>query len=116
MVNGEKIRQIRKSLGMSQEALANQIGVSKVTICWYENNERTPTLDNFLKLADILNITLDELTGREINVVAQGEDYSVKLPKQDIAIISELKNHKELYKKLYNDPVRTLELIDRRMK
>ena len=116
MLNGEKLRETRKALGMSQEILAKKIGVSKVAICWYESGDRTPTLDNFLKLADVLGLPLDELAGREVKVVSEGDDYAIKLPKQDILIIKELKKRKELYKSLYNDPERTVELIDRRMK
>ena len=116
-VNGLKIKETRKKLGLSQEKLANKIGVSKVTICWYENGDRVPSLENFLKLSDELNLSLDELTGREVNVVAEDEtEYSVKMPKRDIEIISEIKNKKDLYKKLYNDPKRTIELIERKLK
>ena len=53
-INSLIIKERRKALGMSQEALANKLGVSKVAICWYETGERTPTMENFLKLADIL--------------------------------------------------------------
>ncbi len=116
-VSGEKIYEARKSLGLSQEALAKRIGVSKVTVCWYESGDRTPTLENFLKLADELNLTLDELVGREISVISSGEEpYITKIAKKDLEIINEFKAKKSLYKKLYNDPKRTVELIDRRMK
>ncbi len=102
---------------MSQEVLANKLGVSKVAVCWYETGARTPTMENFLKLADILDLSLDELTGREISVVASEDDeYSVKLPKRDLEILSELKKYNKLYKNLYSDPERTAKLIDRRMK
>ena len=116
-VNGLKIKEARKKLGFSQEKLANKIGVSKVTICWYENGDRVPSLDNFLKLSDVLNLSLDELVGREVSVVAEDEaSYSVKMPKRDIEIISEIRGKKELYKKLYSDPKRTIELIERKLK
>jgi len=102
-INSLIIKERRKALGMSQEVLANKLGVSKVAICWYETGER--------------NLSLDELTGREINVVAENEEeYKVKLPKRDLEIIGEIKKYKNLYKTLYNDPVRTTKLIDKRMK
>ena len=116
-VNGNKIREARKALRMSQEALANEIGVSKVTICWYESGERTPGLKHFLKLADVLNLSLDELIGREVSIIAEDEkDYTVKLSRKDIEIINEIKNVKALYKKLYDDPKRTVQLIERKLK
>lgn len=47
---GQRIKEARLSKGLSQEQLGNLIGVSKVTICWYESNTRTPSLENFEKL------------------------------------------------------------------
>lgn len=116
-VDGNRIREARKNLGLSQQAVADKIGVSKVTICWYESGERTPSLEKFLKLAEALNLSLDELVGQEINVVAEDEtDYHIKLNKKDIEIITILKEKSEIYKKLYTDPKRTIELIERKLK
>ena len=63
-IDTQLIKQARKSKGMSQDQLANKIGVSKVAICWYENGDRTPTLQHFLELADILDLSLDALAGK----------------------------------------------------
>lgn len=116
-INSLIVKERRKALGMSQEALAKKLGISKVAICWYETGERTPTMENFLKLADVLDLSLDELTGREVSVVAEDEEeYSVRLPKKDLEILSEIKKYKNLYKNLYNDPARTTKIIDKRMK
>lgn len=117
IISGEKIREARKNLGLSQEALAKKLGVSKVTICWYENGDRVPSLENFLKLSEILKLTPYEITGKEIDAVAaDSENYTVKLAKKDLEIISEIKEKKSLYKKLYEDPKRTVELIERKLK
>ena len=111
------MKEARKTLGMSQGDLAKQLGVSKVAICWYENGDRTPSLEHFLKLADLLHLSLNELSGKEVTVVAEEEqEYVVRLPKRDLQIISEIKNYKKLYKSLYADPERTVKLIDKRMK
>lgn len=116
-INGERLKERRKELGLSQDALAKKLKISKVAICWYELGERTPTLNNFIKLADELDLSLDELLGREINVVAQNEEnYKTKMAKKDIEIISEIKKKKDLYSKLYENPKRTVELIERKIK
>ena len=48
---------------------------------------------------------------------ADSADKTLRVEQQkDIEIINELKTKKSLYKKLYDDPKRTVELIDRRMK
>ncbi len=116
-INSQALKQARKEMGLSQEQLAKKLGVSKVAVCWYENGDRTPTLEHFVELANILNLSLDELSGREVTVVSEdNEDYVVKLPKRDLEIISEMKKYKKLYKNLYSDPERTIKLIDKRMK
>ena len=116
-INGFKIREARKALGMSQDALAEKLGVSKVTICWYETGERTPSLKHLLKLTEILNITLDEIVGKEVSVVSEeDEKYVVKMSQKDIKILNEIKERKKFYKKLYRNPKKTLDLIIEKMK
>lgn len=113
---GQRIKEARTLKGLSQEALGDLIGVSKATISWYENNKRTPTLENFEKLIDVLNLNADYLLGKEISVIADNQNYGVRMSKNDLEILSELKKHKDVYTKLYADPKRTSELIARKLK
>ncbi len=116
-INGEVLKAARKRKHYTQDELADKIGVSKVTICWYENGERTPTYDNLIKLCDVLGISLNEISGRDVDIVSDsGASYGIKLAKQDIRIIKEIKDRPKLYKQLYRDPVRTVELICRKLK
>ncbi len=59
MENTIRIR--RKNLGLSQEELAKQCGVSRQTINAIENNKYDPTLSLAFALAKQLQITVDEL-------------------------------------------------------
>lgn len=61
----ENIKFYRKSLGLTQENLANLLNGKKSLISNYENGHSTPDIFVLIKLADIFNITLDELVGRE---------------------------------------------------
>ena len=116
-IDVQRVKNARKELGLSQGDLAKKLGISKVAICWYENGDRVPTLEHFYELADILNLSLDELSGRQVNIVCEDEEeYSVKIPKKDLEILNEIKKHKKLYKNLYNDTDRMVKLIDKRMK
>ena len=93
------------------------LGVSKVSVCGYETGTRIPTLENFLQLIEILDLTPDYILGREIDVIAEdSEPYTVKLSKQDIEIINEFKKYNELYNMLIKDSKRTVELISRKLK
>ena len=56
-----QIRALRKSLGLSQEALAKACGVSRQTINAIENNKYDPTLSLAFRLAQVLGTTVDLL-------------------------------------------------------
>ena len=56
-----KIKEMRKKMGITQERLADQCGVVRQTINCIENNKYDPTLALAFKMADILNVKVDEL-------------------------------------------------------
>lgn len=56
-----RIREIRKGKGLSQEQLAKQCGVSRQTINAIENNKYDPTLGLAFDLAEALDTTVDGL-------------------------------------------------------
>lgn len=56
-----RIRTLRKSLGLSQEELAKRCGVSRQTINAIENNKYAPTLSLAFHLARELESTVDAL-------------------------------------------------------
>ncbi|WDV46927.1 helix-turn-helix transcriptional regulator [Clostridiaceae bacterium M8S5] len=62
MVNnlGDRIVTLRKELNMSQETLAEKIGVSRQAVSKWERGEATPDIYNITTLADIFELTIDE--------------------------------------------------------
>jgi len=58
---GQRIRQIRESLGMSQQSLAEKLGVSRPSISLIENGERKVYAEELEKLAAIFNLSVDVL-------------------------------------------------------
>lgn len=56
-----KIKALRKKLGITQEQLAKQCGVARQTINCIENDKYDPTLELAFKLSKILKIKVDEL-------------------------------------------------------
>lgn len=116
MIIGERLREARKNKNMSQQQLGDLLGVSKVSICGYENGIRIPTIENFVQLLDILDLSADYLLGRDVAVVSEDEEeYNIKMSKDDINIVKELKNNPVLHSKLRVDPKRTIELINRKL-
>lgn len=116
MVIGERVKQARIRKNYTQEELGDIIGVSKVSICGYETGNRTPTMAMFLKLSDALDVTVDYLLGKDLKAVCdKDEDYVVMIAKEDLEIIKEIKEYKNLYNKLCSDPKRIVKLINRKM-
>lgn len=60
-----KLRDYRKKHFMSQEILAEKVGIRNSTISDYEAGRYLPSLKTAIKIADVLKISLDELAGRE---------------------------------------------------
>lgn len=56
-----KIKELRKSLKIRQEDLANELNVTRQTINAIENEKYNPTLELAMKLAKFLNTTVDNL-------------------------------------------------------
>lgn len=63
---GTRLQALRKQRGLSQEALADRLGVSRQAIGKWESGGALPSIDNLLELAAILETTVDYLlTGAE---------------------------------------------------
>lgn len=58
---GEKIALRRRTAGLSQEALATQLGVSRQAVSRWETGESLPDTEKVLQLCRILHISADEL-------------------------------------------------------
>lgn len=62
---GERIKHHRKELGLTQEQLAERIGVSAQAVSKWENNLSCPDISILPDLADMFGITTDELLGKQ---------------------------------------------------
>ena len=61
MTLGQKITNLRKARGMTQEELSESIGVTRQTISKWELDASTPDLDYLCKLCDLFGVTADDL-------------------------------------------------------
>ncbi len=61
---GQKLKEIRKNEGLSQEQLAEKIGVSRQAITKWETGKGMPDIENMMILAEIFKTTLDELVSQ----------------------------------------------------
>jgi putative transcriptional regulator len=56
-----KIRTLRKELGLRQEDVADRLGVTRQTIIAIENDKYNPTLELAMKLARLFNTPVEEI-------------------------------------------------------
>lgn len=61
----ERLRQARIKRGYTQQQIADKMGITNSTYCGYETGKRQPDVAKIKQLANILNVSGDELLGTE---------------------------------------------------
>lgn len=97
---GDRIKEVRESMRMTQDELADKAGLSKGFVSDVENNKRGISAENLLRIADALGATLDYL--------AKGETQTSQRRKP-IEIPPELSTAAEQLNLTYSQ---TLELLE----
>ena len=113
----KRLKELRKKNGFTQQQLGSMVGVTKVSICCYENGTRTPTLDTLVDLANCLSVDLPYFLGAEYFAVAEDDSKcTINLAKDEIELIRELRMHTKLYEKFLEDPKRTMDYFEKKMR
>lgn len=82
----QRLVDCRKAAGLSQEALAAQLGVSRQAVSKWERSESSPDTDNLIALAALYGVSLDELLyGEAANNADDLEDGSASTETTDVA-------------------------------
>ncbi len=61
---GKKLKTIRKRYNLTQEGVADELGIARSTYSSYENDKRNPDYKMLIKLADYFNVSVDYLLDR----------------------------------------------------
>ncbi|NLC77487.1 MAG: helix-turn-helix transcriptional regulator [Clostridia bacterium] len=61
---GQRLKRLRMQKGMTQEQLAEVIGISRSALSMYELNQREPDLSTLIAIADYFSVSTDYLLGR----------------------------------------------------
>ena len=89
----EKIFELRKANNMSQEQLAEKVGVSRQSISKWESGESIPEMERIVELSMVFDVTtdylmkpseVDELAARTKRLEVQQEDLRLKLQKEHL--------------------------------
>ena len=62
---GARIRLLRLEKNMTQRQLAAKIGVDRTSLSSYEHSKRTPDIFIPCRMADVFEVSLDDLVGRK---------------------------------------------------
>lgn len=87
MTLGQRIQELRKNLGLSQEELGEKMGVSRQAISKWEGDQTIPELDKLIALSKLFGLTVGQLLGVERPVPAPPA-APAKTPKRTKAILA----------------------------
>ena len=74
----DRIQYLRKVRGISQEGLADQLGVSRQAVSKWESEQSMPDLDKIISMSDYFEVTTDYLLKGIEPVVQKEEEQSIK--------------------------------------
>jgi len=80
---GKRIANWRKQLGLTQDALAEKLGVTAQAVSKWENDQSCPDISMLPKLAKVFGITTDELLGIEQKTVYEAQVVDPEEPEPD---------------------------------
>lgn len=84
MTFAEKLKSIRKQAGMSQEKLAEKLGVSRQAVTKWETNAGIPDIENIMAISALFDISIDELLSNEKGTKQPSEYLFESITEYDI--------------------------------
>lgn len=84
---GDRIRARRSAIGLTQEKLAAQCGVSRAAVAQWEAGVTRPSLDNLVKAADTLNVWLSWLTVGDQSLPGTPNPFAPASPFRGVPVI-----------------------------
>lgn len=85
---GDNIKTFRKKKGFSQETLAQELFVVRQTVSKWEKGQSVPDAEMIEKLAEVLDVSVNDLLGKEIKKKENEEQQDNEIAKQ-LAILNE---------------------------
>ena len=83
----EKLFELRKKEGLSQEELAEKVNVSRQTVSKWESGQSSPEMDKLLILSHLFNISIDELVGKQKDEEKKKDNTPSKIKYKSLKIV-----------------------------
>ena len=117
LVLGKRLSDLRKEKGLSQEALANKLGISKASISCYESGKKKPTYERLTEIAYVLEVDVNYFLGTNYQIKTNdGRTYSFSMVPTEAELLLELRKHTELYSKIMSNPKRFILAVENNLK
>ncbi|MBQ8618419.1 MAG: helix-turn-helix transcriptional regulator [Clostridia bacterium] len=99
-----RLRELRKEAGISQQRLANELGISQQSINKYENHNVQPDLSVLIQIADYFQTSVDYLISCTDNPARPPSRASFPLSREESALL-------ENYRRLSSDEQKSISLV-----
>ena len=107
MTLGQKLKEIRKRFGLSQESLAEIMNVSRQAITKWESDEGLPDVSNLQELSKVFNLTVDYLLDNDNSLPALSMKKELDKDKYEM----NGNGYKQILKEYYTEPWEIYELL-----
>lgn len=92
----ERLKKLRKDAGLTQVDVANKLGISQPAYASWERGIKKPTQDNLVKIAQILNVSVDYLVGNSQETLDELDNIELLFRMNSKGLTDE---EKEIFKK-----------------
>lgn len=106
----ERLTYLRKSAKLTQQQLADALGVSRSTIGMYENGQREPNFETLESIADLFNVRMDSLISKSNSNEDNSKDLINNVSEKKSIFINKIIN---LDEDTFDRYVQILDLIDK---
>ena len=100
----QNIRLLRKGLKLSQEELANRVGLNRGNIASYENGTAEPKICNLLKIANLFGISIIDITQRDLadkEVLSEASSSYQNLSSNELELMGQFLRRAEELEKVF---------------
>lgn len=92
----ERLKKLRKDTGLTQVDVASKLGISQQAYASWERGVKKPTQDNLVKIAQILNVSVDYLVGNSQETLGELDNIELLFRMNSKGLTEE---EKETFKK-----------------
>lgn len=86
MIFKEKLKQLRKAAGMSQEDLAGKLNVSRQAVSRWETGETLPDADMLVQLSNLFEVSIDSLLKSEDDIIKKSSETANNIDDKEVLI------------------------------